>query len=101
VFETFIEKASKLDVPIQVGLVIIKSPQMGKYMNDNVSGIQVPQFWTDEIGSVEKEDRKMKAAEMLGRFLAQIKDMVQGVHLMPLGWADIVPNVLQTAGVAI
>jgi 5,10-methylenetetrahydrofolate reductase len=50
---------------------------------------------------VEKEDRKMKAAEMMGRFLGEIKDMVQGVHLMPLGWADIVPKILQTARIAV
>jgi 5,10-methylenetetrahydrofolate reductase len=101
VFETFINKASKLNVPIQVGLVVLKSPQMGKYMNANVSGIQVPQEWIDEIGSVAREDRKLKAAEMMGRFLGQIKDLVQGVHLMPLGWADMVPKILQRAQIAI
>jgi len=101
VFETFMNKASKLNVPIQVGLVVLKSPQMGTFMNKNVSGIEVPQSWIDEIGSVEKEDRKMKAADMMGRFLAEIKDMVQGVHLMPLGWADIVPKILQTARIAV
>ncbi|MGD9369034.1 MAG: methylenetetrahydrofolate reductase [Desulfobacteraceae bacterium] len=101
IFETFINQASKLNVPIQVGLVVLKSPQMGKFMNDNVSGIEVPQSWIDEIGSVAKADRKMKAAEMTGRFLAEVKDMVQGVHLMPLGWADIVPQILQTANIAI
>jgi methylenetetrahydrofolate reductase (NADPH) len=42
------------------------------------------------LAACEKEDRKMKAAEMMGRFLSEIKEMVQGVHLMPLGWADIV-----------
>ena len=101
VFEAFMHKASKLNVPIQVGLVVLKSPQMGKFMNANVSGIEVPQSWIDEIGAVEKEDRKMKAAEMMGRFLAEIKSMVQGVHLMPLGWADIVPKILQEARIAI
>jgi len=101
VFETFMNQAAKFNVPIQVGLVILKSPQMGKFMNENVSGIQVPQEWIDEIGSVEKDDRKMKSAEMTGRFLAQIKPMVQGVHLMPLGWADIVPKVLQVAEIAV
>lgn len=74
---------------------------MGKFMNENVSGIQIPQEWIDEIGSVAKEDRKMKAAEMTGRFLAQIKPMVQGVHLMPLGWADMVPKILQVAEIAV
>ncbi|MGB5985287.1 MAG: hypothetical protein WBG37_08270 [Desulfobacterales bacterium] len=43
----------------------------------------------------------MKTAEMAGRFLAEIKDMVQGVHIMPLGWADIVPKILQVAHIAI
>jgi methylenetetrahydrofolate reductase (NADPH) len=101
VLETFMNRASKLNVPIQVGLVVLKSPQMGKFMNANVSGIEVPQSWIDEIGSVEKEDRKRKAADMIGRFLSEIKDMVQGVHLMPLGWADIVPAILQRAHIAI
>jgi 5,10-methylenetetrahydrofolate reductase len=101
VFETFMNQAAKFNVPIQVGLVVLKSPQMGKFMNENVSGIQVPQEWIDEIGSVAKEDRKMKAAEMMGSFLAQIKPMVQGAHLMPLGWADMVPKILQVAEIAV
>jgi 5,10-methylenetetrahydrofolate reductase len=101
VLETFVNQAAKLNVPMQVGLVVLKSPQMGKFMNANVSGIEVPQAWIDAIGSVAKEDRKLKAAEMMGRFLAQVKEMVQGVHLMPLGWADMVPKILQVAEVAV
>jgi 5,10-methylenetetrahydrofolate reductase len=98
-FERFMEKAEKLDRPIQVGVVVLKSPQMGKFMNANVSGIQVPQNWIDGIGSVDKTDRKKKAAEMMGRFLRQVKSMVQGVHIMPLGWSDVVPAILQEAGI--
>jgi methylenetetrahydrofolate reductase (NADPH) len=97
-FERFMQKAGKLGRPIQVGVVVLKSPQMGRFMNANVSGIQVPQAWIDEIGSVEKTDRKKKAAEMTGRFLRQIKSMVQGVHIMPLGWTDVVPAILEEAG---
>jgi 5,10-methylenetetrahydrofolate reductase len=100
VFETFMNQASKLNVPIQIGLVVLKSPQMGEFMNANVSGVQVPREWIDGIGSVEKKDRKMKAAEMMGSFLGEVKDMVQGVHIMPLGWADIVPKILQTAQIS-
>jgi 5,10-methylenetetrahydrofolate reductase len=74
---------------------------MGKFMNANVSGIEVPQSWIDEIGSVNKEDRKKKAAEMTGRFLAEIKHMVQGAHIMPLGWADVFPKILEQADIAI
>lgn len=96
-FENFMNKASKYNVPIQAGVVVLKSPQMGKFMNKNVSGIHVPETWIDEIGSVEKQDRKKKAAEMTGRFIREIKSMVQGVHIMPLGWTDIVPDILEHA----
>ncbi len=101
VFETFMNEAVKLGVPVQVGLVVLKSPQMGRFMNANVSGITVPSMWIEEIGSVDKDDRKKKAAEMMGNFLRQIKPMVQGVHIMPLGWADVVPSILETAEISI
>lgn len=99
--ERFVRKAETFGCPIQIGVVVLKSPGMGKYMNANVSGIAVPQAWIDEIGSVGTADRKEKAAEMMGRFLGEIKSMVQGVHIMPLGWTDIVPDILAHAGISI
>jgi 5,10-methylenetetrahydrofolate reductase len=97
VVDEFIEKAEKFHRPIQLGVVLLKSPQMGKFMNQNVSGITVPQEWIDEIGSVDKQDRKKIAAEMMGRFIKKHKSKFQGVHVMPLGWTDIVPDILKHA----
>lgn len=101
IFSEFIEKAGKLGKPIQLGVVVLKSPQMGKFMNRNVSGITVPDSWIEQIGSVPKMDRKKKAAEITGRFIKEIKSMVQGVHIMPLGWTDIVPQILEHAEIGI
>ena len=101
IVDQFIEKAEKLGQPIQLGVVLLKSPQMGNFMNKNVSGITVPQEWIDEIGSVDKGDRKKKAAEMMGRFIKKHKDKFQGVHIMPLGWTDIVPQILDEAGISV
>jgi len=100
VFEKFINKVEKHNIPIQVGVVILKSPQMGKFMNKNISGIHVPDEWIEEIGSVDKEDRKKKAAEMTGTFIRKVKSMIQGVHIMPLGWTDIVPDILEHAEIS-
>jgi len=101
VFSQFIKKAGKLGKPIQLGVVVLKSPQMGKFMNRNVSGIEVPDSWIEQIGAVPKMDRKKKAAEMIGSFIKDIKPMVQGVHIMPLGWSDIVPQILEHAEIRI
>ncbi len=97
VVDEFVEKTEKMNLPVQLGVVVLKSPQMGAYMNKNVSGITVPKEWIDGIGSVDKADRKKKAAEMTGRFIRKHKSNFQGVHIMPLGWTDIVPDILKHA----
>jgi methylenetetrahydrofolate reductase (NADPH) len=93
-FETFMKKAQAFGAPVQYGVVIIKSPEMAKYMNEHVSGIKVPQTFIDEIGSVPKEKRRQKAVEMTARLLNEVAPMVQGIHFMPLGWSDIVPDII-------
>jgi methylenetetrahydrofolate reductase (NADPH) len=75
--------------------VIVKSPQMGKFMNANVSGITVPDWIIDEMGRVAKEDRRVKAAEVTTHLVSEIAPMVQGVHFMPLGWSDVVVPVIE------
>jgi 5,10-methylenetetrahydrofolate reductase len=97
IVDEFIEKAESFGKPVQLCVVLLKSPQMGTFMNKNVSGITVPKEWIDEIGSVDKADRKKKSAEMMARFIKKHKSKVQGVHIMPLGWTDIVPDILEQA----
>jgi 5,10-methylenetetrahydrofolate reductase len=82
----------KFNVPIQYGIVIIKSPQMAKFMNDNVSGINVPDSIIKAMDSVSQEDRKKKAIEITIDLVKKISPMAQGVHFMPLGCSDIIPT---------
>ena len=100
-FELFIKKAGQFGVPIQYGIVIIKSPEMGRFMNDHVSGVKVPDSFIEEIESAPRDGRKEKAIEMTARLVAEIAPMVQGVHFMPLGWSDVVPQILARAGLGV
>ena len=95
VFEKMVKKTESFGVPIQYGIVVIKSPQMAKFMNENVSGITVPDWIIEEMGGVSKEDRKKKATEITAKLVKEIAPMARGVHFMPLGWADIVPTVVE------
>jgi methylenetetrahydrofolate reductase (NADPH) len=38
---------------------------------------------------------------MTGNFIREIKPMVQGVHIMPMGWTDIVPQILEYAEIEV
>ncbi len=98
VFERFMEKAGKFGVPIMLGIVLLKSPAMARYMNENVAGVTVPDELINELASVSREDRPKKSVEIAGRLIRQMKDMCQGVHIMPLGWDKYVPAVIEEAG---
>ena len=94
-FETFVRKTEGFGVPIQYGIVIVKSARMAQFMNANVSGITVPDAIIEEMAGVAKENIRQKATEITSRLVAEIASMVQGVHFMPLGWSDVVVQVIE------
>jgi methylenetetrahydrofolate reductase (NADPH) len=96
-FESFVRQTEGFGVPIQFGLVLLKSPKMGTFMNEHVSGIKVPQALIDAMASVPPEGYKDKSLEIATRLLKEIAPMVQGIHFMPLGWSDLVPQLASTA----
>jgi 5,10-methylenetetrahydrofolate reductase len=59
-FETFMKKAEKFGAPVMFGMVVIKSPSMAKFINDNVTGIHVPEAWIKELDRVPKEQYKKR-----------------------------------------
>ncbi|MDP6380380.1 MAG: methylenetetrahydrofolate reductase [Phycisphaerae bacterium] len=99
-FEQFMKKIEHIKVPILVGIVVLKSAGMAKFMNNNVAGVEVPDALIKEMADTPKEDRKKKTAEISARLIREMKPMCQGVHLMPLGWTDIVRDILSQAEVA-
>ncbi len=97
-FESFMNQVQGLKVPVIAGIVILKSAAMAEFMNKNVAGINVPQPIIKELADTSKEDRKKKAVEITARIIKQVKPFCQGVHIMPLGWDDLVPTVIQQSG---
>jgi methylenetetrahydrofolate reductase (NADPH) len=100
-FEQFMNKIQRLEVPVMAGIVLLKSVAMAKFMNNNVAGINVPDSLIEEMAETQKEDRKKKSVEISARLIRQIKPLCQGVHIMPLGWDELVPQIIEEAGLAI
>ena len=95
-FEDFMNQVKYLNVPVMVGIVFLKSAGMARFMNANVAGVHVPDSLIEEMD--EAESRAKTSIEISGRLIREMKDMCQGVHLMPLGWEKHVPAVLEAAG---
>jgi methylenetetrahydrofolate reductase (NADPH) len=97
-FESFIKQINRLNVPVIAGIVILKSAAMAKFMNENVAGITVPEEIIDEMSETPKDDRKKKAVEITARIIRRVKPLCQGVHIMPLGWDELVPDIIKEVG---
>ena len=85
-------------VHILAGVIPIKSVGMARYMRDNVSGLSVP----DEIVTrMEKsKDVKGEGVKIALEIIEQLKkiDGVHGIHIMAVAWEDIVPVIVEKAG---
>ncbi len=97
-FSKFMDSIKHLKATVLVGIVLLKSAGMARYMNENVAGVHVPDDLIKEMGDVNKEDRPKKSVEIAARLIKELKGLCQGVHIMPIGWEKRVPLVLDAAG---
>jgi len=95
-FEAFMQEAKKLGVPVLVGIVLLRSAAMARFMNKNVAGIHVPDELIEEMD--EAENKAQKSIEIAARLINEMKDVCQGAHIMAIGLESRVPAVLDAAG---
>jgi methylenetetrahydrofolate reductase (NADPH) len=95
-FETFMKSVSYLNVPILVGIVLLRSAGMARFMNKNVAGVHVPDTLIDEMEKAEK--RMQKSVEIAARLITDMKSLCQGVHIMAIGMEKRVPEVIEASG---
>lgn len=99
-FEQFMNRVQSFNRPVIAGLVILKSVAMAKYMNSNVAGISVPDTIIEEMANTPKQDLKKKSVEITATIIRQIKPFCQGVHIMPLGWDNLIPDIMEQAEIS-
>jgi len=95
-FERFMQQIKHLNVPVLVGIVLLKSAGMARFMNRNVAGVHVPDNLIEEIDKAD--NKQQKSVEIAARLTKDMKDLCQGVHIMAIGWEKLVPAVLDAAG---
>lgn len=95
-FENFINNVKHLKTTIMVGIVLLKSAGMARFMNKNVAGVFVPDNLIEEMDKAV--DKPKKSIEIAARLIKELKGLCQGAHIMPIGWDKKVPEVLDAAG---
>jgi len=94
-FEKFMQQVKHLKVPVLLGIVLLKSAGMARFMNKNVAGVHVPDALIEEMDAAE--NKRQKSIEIAARLINDMKHLCQGVHIMAIGWEKMVPAVLDAA----
>lgn len=83
---------------ILAGLIPIKSVGMARYMRNNVSGLSVPMELVDRMA--DAKDPKEEGVKICLETIEQLKEIegVHGIHIMAVAWEDIVPRIVEEAG---
>jgi len=89
--------APLLRVPVLMGIILLKSAGMARFMNRNVAGVHVPEHLIEEMAAAE--DRVKTSIAIAARLIREVKDICQGVHIMSLGWERYIPAILEAAEV--
>ena len=97
-FARRLERFEGLGVSVIAGVIPIKSVRMARYLNENVPGIDVPEALIEEIAGSQNVDATSTA--IAARTIAGLEPLCQGVHLMTLGREDLIPAIVERAGIA-
>lgn len=76
----FLKAARKLDRPVIIGVMPLKSVKMARFMNKNVEGIDVP-----ESVILRMEQEGLSGVEITCDFVKEIIEHTDGIHIMAMG----------------
>ena len=92
------ERGLHEQVYILAGIIPMKSAGMARYMRDYVAGLTVPDKLVERME--DAEDAKEEGVRISLELIEQLREIegVHGIHLMAVAWEDIVPVIVERAG---
>ena len=90
-------------VYILIGISPLKSYRMAKFMNDKVPGIFVPEKVMQRMEAAEqKGNAEEEGVQITLELIEKLRNKpgVNGFHIMAVGWEEIVPRIIEEAGLA-
>jgi methylenetetrahydrofolate reductase (NADPH) len=89
--------AQGCDRPILAGIFLLKSAKNAEFINRCVPGVEIPQHIIERLRLAKNplEEGVKIAAEQV----KMAKDICQGVHLMAVKKEDLIPQILDLAGI--
>lgn len=90
--ERFMAAARPLGRPVILGVLLLKSANMARFLNANIPGVRVPQELVERLE--EAADPREEGVAIARELVAHARRLCQGVHLMTLGQEERIPDIL-------
>jgi 5,10-methylenetetrahydrofolate reductase len=99
-FKRFMDRYREcgFSAPVLAGIILIKSAKMANFMNEKIPGIFIPKEIISRFD--QTTDPKDECARVACDTIREIRPFVQGLHLMAIGWEELVPTILSRAGLS-
>jgi methylenetetrahydrofolate reductase (NADPH) len=100
-----IAKRNILDkVYIMIGITPLKNYKTAAYMNEKIPGVFVPEKVLKRMEDAKNKGNEQEEGVQITLELIEkirIKQGVHGIHIMAVGWEEIVPRIVKEAGLYI
>jgi len=89
-------------VKILAGVAPIKSIGAAKYMKARVPGMDVPDSVITRLQGVPKEQVSKEGVKICVDIINRVREIegVAGIHLMAIEWEEVVPEIVEVAGLS-
>lgn len=85
--------------PILAGIFLLKSAKNAQFINRNVPGVHIPQ---DIIDRLERAANPLdEGVQIAAEQVQMARQLCQGVHLMAVKREDLIPQILDRAGISV
>ncbi len=89
--------AANTDKPILAGIFLLKSAKNAQFINKNVPGVEIPESMIKRLA--EAEDPLKEGVKIAAEQVKLAKELCQGVHMMAVKREDLIPEILDQAGI--
>ena len=97
--EKFMTQIAALhDKPILAGVFLLKSAKNAQFINKNVPGVSIPDAIIERLARAPEP--LLEGVTIAAEQVRLARDLCQGVHLMAVKREDLIPAILDQAGVA-
>jgi 5,10-methylenetetrahydrofolate reductase len=81
-----------LQVPVIAGILLVRSAKMARFLNANIPGMRVPE---EIVTRLEQAVNPLREGVAMAReTVGWARELCQGVHLMTLGYEEMIPEIL-------